>query len=219
MEADEPELPGLPPPPAPPPVAKLAPATAFVFPNSLTIAGTLHIIHNLRASMHTVFRGWDELWRRLKNFESLLCSRRRRDRLIATCVLGSAVNETEAARTLRLFSARLYEKRWRCVADFIAAVLKLWPILRRVWSPQKWSSNVDSNRGGAQAGEEGDAQEGDGDGDGLAQFDSDLLSDSLKSVFFFLQLHLVVCLQALCTAWRIGRRCVLATRLGSRGSV
>lgn len=96
--------------------------------------------------------------------------------------VGVALDEPDAARRLKGWSCTLYDKRWGCVVTFVSAFLKLLPLLKRVWSLQRWYANVD---GAAKARED----------DHGASFDAEAFTESLQSPKFALSLHVIVSLQ------------------------
>ena len=128
---------------------------------------------------------WDDLWSQLKNVEGLLHCKDLRRRYINTCIVGSAVDTTEAVGKLMSWSGSLYEKRWGCVRKFLDALMKILPLLRRTWSEQNWRSNTDSRGANLKA----------RDDDGGAAFNPVQFSETLVSPLFRIRVCLVLGVQ------------------------
>ena len=116
----------------------------FIFQHVLMIPGTLHIIHNMTHELHNIIPNWSLLWKSLKNFEHLLAVRHRRERYLATCVVGISISQDADLAMLKSWSTRLYDKRWGCTVDFIRELLLVWPVLLRTWDVVRYKSHVDT---------------------------------------------------------------------------
>ena len=64
--------------------------SGFVLRNAFAAPGLLHIVHNMRASMHTVYLDWEAFWNRFENLEAVLAKQRRRQRSVGTCIVDAS---------------------------------------------------------------------------------------------------------------------------------
>ena len=158
-----------------------------MFRNAFAALGMLHIVHNMCANMRIVYPDGEVFWNRLKDLDAVLTKRYRRQRLIGTCIVDASAVGLGALAQVSKFAWTLYEKRWGCVVDFLKHLQPLLAMLRRVWSERKYASNVDG----------GDAEKLDvDDGDGASQLSPALLTETLRSSMFGMEVALVLRLQA-----------------------
>eukprot|EP00969_Alexandrium_andersonii_P195286 8628075-Alexandrium_andersonii.AAC.1 len=68
----------------------------------------------------------------LKNVERFLSERERRDRLVHTCLPPGHPAHCKAY-LFKHFHARLYDKRWHQVVEFIESIRPLLEVLRQCW--------------------------------------------------------------------------------------
>ena len=80
---------------------------------------------------------------RLKTFEALFTDGDRVKRFIWTCLRGTEYEN--ASDRFELFSETLYEARWKQVAKFSKALLKIIPVLAKTRDARKYVSGVDNN--------------------------------------------------------------------------
>ena len=104
-----------------------------VMPSCLTVAGCLHIFHNLISDLHTKMEWFNEFWDQLKDIAELLADRHLRDRFIHQCIRGSAAAHFEGDFNLAGVS-KLYEKRWQVLVKCLDALMPLLDPLRQAWN-------------------------------------------------------------------------------------
>ena len=165
--------------------------SGFLFGTGFAVPALLHMIHNMCSDLHDTIKDFDYVWKLLKNCESLLAWKFRRERLITSCARGVARNLADGAAMLRRFSSRLYEKRWRCVIIFITNLKKLFPFLRRVWDEKKFRDEKDRD-GKTYQEQEIDEAEG---GKDAGQFDPSLMTDALNSGYFKIMIELYLLIE------------------------
>ena len=100
-----------------------------------------------------------------------------------------------APDSLGHITARLYEQRWGCVAEFVSQVLPVWEFLCSTWDAAKYLHAVDSHRGDREA---------------EKKFDAHMFTEALHSPGFHLKLLMMnmveQCLQSL-SRWAEGCPC------------
>ena len=116
-------------------------------PKAVPIPGALHICSNLTKDIAAKFKQWDWFHRQLKNIESLLSVRDRRERFAATCM-----PDVEASSRFKYFSASLYDKRWGEVVNFCRKLQDLIEPLREHWDHQKFMRGYNAEKSKDDAG-------------------------------------------------------------------
>ena len=107
-------------------------AARFVFQRAIVIPGALHLLHSVMQGTEERLPHWPCFHAQLKLLEGLLSHQPRRERFIATCLLGS--DKAHLASEFKHFSAGLYDKRWYSVVRFVLQIRNLLPVLKETWN-------------------------------------------------------------------------------------
>ena len=97
-----------------------------MFRNAFAAPGLLHIAHNMRASMHTVYLDWEVFWNPFENLEAALAKQCRRQRLIGTCIVDASAVGLDALAQMSKFS-------WTLSVHVGAVLLTCCGIFSRFW--------------------------------------------------------------------------------------
>ena len=116
--------------------------------NCFTITGAHHSIHTISRDMFDTLPDSEKFWANLEVLEAILCDEGRKERFIATCLLGSEYESS--IPEFRKFSIQLYKKRWRVVVTFCRASIQHVAIMRRVWDEAKYAAGVIGESDGRQ---------------------------------------------------------------------
>ena len=107
----------------------------YVFPNALVCPGALHVVHSMVQDVDASLTFFEE-W--LPSFRALVYLLHRdhlRQRLVATCVLGTRF-EGMKDRVRKLAEPALW--RWNALASILTGALRVKPVLQAVWSKERF---------------------------------------------------------------------------------
>ena len=146
-------------------------------PNSLTVPGMCHILHNLACEVDLRLPHFDDFYKQLKNASGLLCDSQRRRQFVAFCLRRSRLAHLEPS--FQCDVPALYEKRWGHVIAFIQRARPLLIVVRACWNPDVFGSG---------------GQEASG---GYSPFEPDALSATMRSNAFFGYMTMLLCLHGI----------------------
>ena len=154
----------------------------FFMPRSLSFVGMQHTCHNITKDVHSSMAHWPDHFKQLKQFEALLKVPERRQRYVASCLMGTPAEPL--ARRFKQFGHSLYEARWREVVAFIKALNELLPILCKTWDYEKYIAYSDSKSEARQS--QNEAQDRADKAAHLVEFNPQKLTGTIHSGLFFL---------------------------------
>jgi hypothetical protein len=107
------------------------------------VYGFQQTTNNLSQDVHKVLKYWDRFWNGLHVFSGLLNIEERRRRFNWTCLRKTAHARYE--RSLKHWSANLYEKQWKHTIKFTRGLRKIMHIFHLAWDHRKYMSGVDGD--------------------------------------------------------------------------
>ena len=110
--------------------------------HALQIAGVLHIFANCLKDIDSRLAHWNAFHGMLKTLEKLISIPERMQRLVATCVRGSAFDTPGYIHICQRRYSIMYDKRWGEVHKYCIKVDRLMPILRQCWDEKKFSTGL-----------------------------------------------------------------------------
>ena len=109
-----------------------------VLPNAATVAGLLHIVHNLLLEVDNALEGWKDFIKQLKAVASLFQTLHTRQRFKHTLLKGSRFEGSPLAKLLDTDLETPAEWRWQSLRKAIEKLLKLEPLIVALWNATKY---------------------------------------------------------------------------------
>ena len=149
---------------------------------ALITPGGLHLLHTCAQDMCNALSHFAVFFAQLQVMERLLSrKKRRRQRLVATCVSNS--EHSRWANQVLAFTYRLYTKRWNNIIGFCHALIGIIGILKQVWNEDRFASSSDAD---------GDDDDDPDDADDNGNFDPHEVTKVLRDLLFSGYLRMIV---------------------------
>ena len=148
-----------------------------LLPNAVAIPGSNHLLHSVSQGIDEGMTHYKSFYEDLRVVQQILTAPARKERLLATCFVGTPY--AGESKCIEQFSFSLHEPRWSAVFAFSQASIRPIAVLRRAWCARAYSGN----------GEHVVVEKMVADG---AQFDPRALTKILRSPLFRGYQHMVV---------------------------
>ena len=98
----------------------------------MPVPGVSHLIHGVLSGANSGMAHYPKFLKQLKTCEKILQHPGRKERLQATCMMGTPF--ADYIPCIQSFAFTLHEPRWHATSGFCAAAIKPLAILRKCWS-------------------------------------------------------------------------------------
>ena len=112
-------------------------SSEYFLPNSIPSPGLLHIFHNMAKDVHMKLNGFDSWVVGFKAIAALLHYKHLRNRLVATCVLGTPWEWLRGKFDTAAPKPALW--RWNTITQILPRMLSLKFLLQKIWRADKFA--------------------------------------------------------------------------------
>ena len=112
-------------------------SSEYFLPNSIPSPGLLHIFHNMAKDVHMKLNGFDSWVVGFKAIAALLHYKHLRNRLVATCVLGTPWEWLRGKFDTAAPKPALW--RWNTITQILPKMLSLKFLLQKIWRADKFA--------------------------------------------------------------------------------